>query len=117
MNKRLTSDELLERLKTIVQLPEDIISLDISLRTGLFAVISLQRYATIDDGIVGTRFDSYLNRTIDETLAVYNVNDLDDILNENVQLRDILSRILAARSKGENDWEALGEAVKLTEGK
>ena len=112
-DKRLTSDQFLERLKTIVNLPDDIINLDISLHVNLMAVISLTRYATANDDIDKTELDLDHNRTIDEMLAVYNVSDLNDVINENKALREVLSRIVKLTDEGILDVSAIDEAHKL----
>ncbi len=113
-DKRITSDDFFDRLKLIFSnLPDDVLSLDIQLRHGLKAVLQMTRYATDSDEPNRVAYGQ--NNTVGESLAVYNANDFDDVMRQNEQMRDILSRIIEYHERSEVHYEAMREGSKLLE--
>ena len=104
-DKILTSEELFERLRTIIPNIDEwgeIISLDIQLRSCMFAVMHITRYATEADHRSKVTFRSDGN-TFEDSLAVYNVNDFEDVMNKNNLMEDMLRRICASHWNGAID--------------
>lgn len=76
-NKILTSEELFEMLQTFIDLPDNIISLDLHLTKGSFVTMDIQRYANSMDKFSKTNGDTPL--TIDEKFTLVNATKLADM--------------------------------------
>lgn len=111
-DKRISSDAMFERLKSLIpNLPDECITLDIELRKGLMAVLRLTRYASEQDEPAKITFGP--QDTVEEALAVYNVNDFDDVMNQNHDLKVIMCRIITEYEQDGVDTLAMQEGREL----
>lgn len=114
-DKRITSDEMYFRLKQLIpNMPDEVISMDLQLRPGLFTVMQLRMEVTDDAGNPKLMEGSTREiETVDKTLAVYNANDLDELISNNEKMKDILARILLLHDMSEVDYQAMREGKEL----
>jgi len=93
MSKLITSNELYERLKTIVNIPEDadVIDMNIRLNKGDYAIIEMTRYATDNDDVYNTTFTPG-GSIIDEKLMLISVE-------EHARLQTLEADLIVAQKK------------------
>ena len=111
-DKRITSDAFLDRLKLIFSnLPDELLSLDIQLRPNLMAVLQITRYATDSDK--PDQITRGADDTVEQSLAVYDVSDFDDVMKQNERMKDILGRIIEYHERSEVNYDAMREGAEL----